>query len=103
MLQEINEITYIEIPEDPWRCLFHRVRMPIKHYLRTLVPHLMNAAKSLIPQQWQEKESSRVGIWCRKVDEIYNTEYLRFCEEEGIERFESKWKIWREFKNQGDI
>lgn len=41
----IEEITGTKIPEEPWFCLFHGVRMSIKQYKRTLLPHLLNTAK----------------------------------------------------------
>lgn len=51
VLLQIKDITNItvEIPEDPWVCLFHGTENPIKHYKNSMMPHLMNAVKRLIP------------------------------------------------------
>lgn len=47
--QIIREITNIEVPDDPWGCLFHGIRTPTRQYMRTLLPQLLNAAKRIIP------------------------------------------------------
>lgn len=98
VLQIIKNITIIEILEDLWGCLFHGIQMPTKRYMRSLVPHLLNASKSLIPKQWQELESPTMRSWFNKVNDIYNLEYLRFSGEEGWEGFEEKWRDWVNFK-----
>lgn len=43
-------ITSMRVPDDPWVCLHHGSNMPSKRYLKLLLPHLLNAAKSLIPR-----------------------------------------------------
>lgn len=53
ILQLINKVTNREILEDPWMCLFHGTENSIKQYKESVIPHLMNAAKSQIPKRWQ--------------------------------------------------
>lgn len=94
----IGEITQIAVPDDPWACLFHGLRMPTESYLRTLIPQLLNAAKSLIVRYWKEKSSPTLQEWYEKTNEIQNLEYLRYTEEE--EEYEEKWKGWQKLKAQ---
>lgn len=57
ILQLIKEITKRQILEDPWMCLLHGTESSIKPYKESVIPHLINAAKGLIPRHWQERES----------------------------------------------
>lgn len=72
--------------------------MPTKTYLRTLLPHLIDAAKSLIPKYWQTKERPKMREWFNKINEIQCLEYLRFSEGTKMGAFETKWKDWEKFK-----
>lgn len=93
----IKDITSIDIPDDPWVCLFHMSELPTKTYLKTLLPHLINVAKSLIPRYWQKKERPTMRDWFNKINDIYRLEYLRFSEGMKMAAFEMKWKAWVEF------
>lgn len=55
VLSLIKEHMTIEVPEDPLHGLFHSIKTPINQYKNSLLPHLINAAKCLIPQHWQLK------------------------------------------------
>lgn len=94
----IEEITGTKIPEEPWVCLFHGVSMSIKQYRRSLLPHLLNAAKSVIPPQWKDPESPSLKNCIGKINKIYNMEFLRFSCEIGEEGFERRWKDWVKYK-----
>lgn len=94
----IKDITGISILDDPWVCLFHISEMPNKAYLRTLLPHLLDAAKSLIPKYWRRIERPAMKDWLEKINEIHTLEYLRYSEGTKMGVFETKWKGWAEFK-----
>ena len=47
----VEEITKKKIKMDPWIVLFHGGGEGIKSYRKTLVPHLLNTAKRLIPRR----------------------------------------------------
>lgn len=71
ILQLIKEITNKEIPEDPWTCLFHGTAESAKQYKTSIVPILLNAAKSQIPKNWQIMERPKIRDWIFCVNEIY--------------------------------
>lgn len=98
ILRYIKEITSIELPEDPWIYLFHGVDIPIKEYRNSMLIHLINAAKSLIPEKWKKVNSPKIREWLDKIDEIYSMEGLRYCEEGGREGFIKRWEKWSMFK-----
>lgn len=78
--------------------LFHGLEIPIRQYRNSVIPHMMNAAKSLIPRKWQEIESPKIRDWISRVEETYNMEYLRYSGEKDMEGFTNKWKNWKMFK-----
>ena len=73
-------------------------RKVLKAIEKPLVPHLLNAAKRLIPRKWQELEGPLIWEWIDAVEETYRMEELR----EGIEGNNmaqiKKWDNWRAFK-----
>lgn len=75
--QIIGEITNTMLPDDPWSCLFHGINMSNKQYLKSLLPPLLNAAKSLIPRHWKEPIRPTMRNWCNKVNEIQNLGVLK--------------------------
>lgn len=72
--------------------------MPTGTYLRTLLPQLLNAGKSLSPRYWQERKCPTLQDWYDKTNKIQSLEYLRYSEGLEMEEYEEKWKDWLEFK-----
>ena len=72
--------------------------MPIKQYTRTLLPHFLNAAKSLIPKQWKDPKSPTVRNGLCKINNIYYIEQLMFMGEEEEGGFKLKWQDWVKYK-----
>ncbi|XP_040197491.1 olfactory receptor 5I1-like [Rana temporaria] len=75
ILTQIKVITGEEIKKDPWVVLFHGSLEGVKKYKQSLLPHLLNAAKRLIPKKWQEKESPHVWNWIDEVEETYSEKH----------------------------
>lgn len=95
----IREITHFDLPKDPKIFLFHLYDMPTKTYLRTLLPHFIDAAKTLIAKNWKRKERPTMREWFNKMNEIQELEYLRFSEGIKMEAYKIKWGVWEKFKN----
>lgn len=64
-----------------------------------MIPHLINAAKYLIPKHWQALQSPTLKEWIGRVDFIYNLEELYNCEEDRKGKFVKAWRNWMEFKS----
>ena len=99
VIELISKITKIDIPLDPWKCMFHGTHMSVKQYKKTLLPHLLNSAKSLIPFNWQKEEAPSRKDWLLKVEKIRKLEQLRTWEEEEQGNEEEIWDEWQEFKD----
>lgn len=59
---------------DPWVILFHCTDEPIGSYKKSITPHLLNAAKMLIPKYWKQQATPSLRQWLIEVDRIYHME-----------------------------
>lgn len=50
----IRKIQGTEVPNDPWVVLFHCTGESVGSYNKSITPHLLNAAKALIPKFWKQ-------------------------------------------------
>lgn len=91
-------ITNLDLPKDPRVLIFHLSEMPTRAYLRTLLPHLIDAAKSIIVKNWKRKERPSMREWINKINEIQELEYLRFSDGTKMEVYRTKWEVWEKFK-----
>lgn len=65
-------------------------------YKNTLVPHLLNAAKSLIPRLWRTPEALTMREWVVKVEQTIHTA------EDSLEVYDTLWGNWLKFKKSRD-
>lgn len=70
----------------------------VKQYKESAIPHLLNAAKSLIPKKWQKVESPKIWEWINAIEGTNNMECLRHSGEEKSEGLTDKWESWKAFK-----
>ena len=98
ILPLIKVIIKKEIIEDPWVVLFQGGEESIKEYKRSLTPHLLNAAKRLIPKKWREAESPQVWEWLESVEDTYRREEWKDGADEENADYRGKWANWFEFK-----
>lgn len=54
ILKWIEVIQGVPIPSDSWVVLFHCTGEPVGWYWRSITPHFLIAAKSLIPRFWKQ-------------------------------------------------
>lgn len=104
VLKIIQEITGVEIKEDPWVVMFHGMEGHRSKYIVSLTPILLNSAKSLIPKKWQEAEGPSIRDWLIRVNETYileagEVEESELGTETDLDR--DKWAKWITFKETG--
>lgn len=77
-LYATEDIHGFPVPNDPWVVLFHCSSEPAGRYKNSIAPHLLNAAKTLIPKYWKEPTISTNQPWFHVVDHIYYMEDLPY-------------------------
>lgn len=58
-----------EVIDDPWVVLFNCTGETVGRYKKSVTPHLLNAAKALIPRFWKQPT---IRQWLQIVDHIYH-------------------------------
>lgn len=100
VIQIIKMITGKSIPYDPWICLFHSSEGGNREYNTSIIPVLLNIAKSEIPKNWQNTEGPKVRDWLLKIQEIH---ILEKGEKDGLFKDDAsrggRWAIWTTFRN----
>lgn len=74
ILYWIEQIQGSKMSNDPWLLLFHCTDEPIGSYKKSITPHLLNAAKVLIPKLWKQQKIPSLRQWLMEVDRIYYME-----------------------------
>lgn len=74
------------------------VRINQRDHIKNLItPHLLNAAKELIPKFWKQKIPS-LRHWLVEVDQIYQMEYSTLKLKNKSELATKIWSCWFAFK-----
>lgn len=93
----IKNALQIEIPFSPEHFLLHLPTLPLSHYKKSALPHLLNAAKRLVPLYWKRPQVPTLKEWLQKVDDIREAEeWVARCKDRS-ERFDGVWAQWRRF------
>ena len=64
---------------------------------KSLLRHLLNAAKACIPLYWKQQCPPTIGCWLRKVEEMKNIEDLILTAQHNHEKFSQTWSLWNVF------
>lgn len=59
---QIKEILNIDLPASPLELLLHVPSIPLSLYRKSLLPHLLNAARRLIPVFLEKKNRYLAGL-----------------------------------------
>lgn len=66
----IKKLTLKPIASTPLQLLFHDTSSSVKTFKKSVIPHLLNAAKSLIPYFWKQSTCPSLLDWKREEDNI---------------------------------
>lgn len=93
---QINVVLDVDIPLSPVHFLLHIRTLLHSHYKQSALPHLLKAAKRLIPIYWKRAQAPNRKEWIRKVNEIMEAvEWVATCKDRW-ERFSSIWATGQE-------
>lgn len=70
----IKKITLRPIEFSPLHFLFHGMPSSASFFKRSVTPHLLNAAKILIPRFWKQSGCLTIMDWKREVEKIMEAE-----------------------------
>lgn len=71
---QIKDIMGLDVPLSPVHFLLHVPPMPVSLYKKSVLPHLLNAAKRLLPIYWKQTQILGREEWRHKVSEIREAE-----------------------------
>ena len=94
----IKKICGMEVKYDPWVCLFHGTTLSRKKYRLSLIPHLLNRAKAVIPKNWKKEKAPSVGEWLREVGRMGEMEEIWSIRNDCRPKYEEIWRGWGEFR-----
>lgn len=98
ILHWIKEIQGYEVPNDPFVVLLHCTGKSVGSYRKSITPHLLNAAKALIPRFWKQKNIPTLRQWLMEVDRIYYMEDLTLSLRNKSDYVRKIWSCWFAFK-----
>lgn len=73
-----------------------------KTYKKSIIRHLLDAAKACIPLTWKTLTPPTIGMWLRKVKEINKLEDLVLSARHQQERYFKTWSLWNVFMASGE-
>lgn len=93
----MSKFTDREIPWDPAFFLLHHNNIHRKSYRRSILPHLLNAARCCIPRLWKSSSPPSIQMWLSRVAVIARMEDLIHTNRGCHEKYLKTWFYWREF------
>lgn len=85
------------IANDPAFFLLHATDIPDKIYNRSVIRHLLDAARACIPLCWKSALPPTIDMWLRKVEDIRQLEDLIHTAQHREEIFSKTWQLWTMF------
>ena len=99
-VQRISQkFTEIQLPDDPAFFLLHSSQIPVRAYKKSVLCHLINAAKSGITLQWRDTRPPSITRWLNRVREIGAIEDLVLSARNKREQYVETWTGWNQFIN----
>ena len=94
---QIKVVTGVEIPFSPKHFLLHVPTIPIQQYKKCMLPHLLNAARRLLPVHWKTSRIPTRGEWIAGVNAVREAEdWIATCRDTR-ERFNTIWAPWSDY------
>lgn len=95
---QIHAITETELNFTAECCLLHISNYSLSRYKKSVVRHMLNTAKTIIPRQWKSTHSPTITEWLSEVDSLYKMEETVAMASERTDKFHKLWKSWFTFK-----
>lgn len=76
----------------------HHSSIPQYAYKKSLVLHLVNAAKQCIPVLWRSSDSPTVAMWFKRIDKVSELESLIHQANDNPSKYGKIWACWTHFR-----
>lgn len=96
----IHQITGIHLQLSPEVFLLHLAPMGMKKYKKSLLIHLLNAAKACIPAFWKQVDPPTVGHWLGRIREIQLMESMTQNIRTSPSTHGETWALWFEYESE---
>lgn len=93
----MQKFTDYNITNDPAFFLLHASNIPTKTYKKSVIGHLLDAAKACIPLNWKSPKPPTIDLWIKKLEEIKKMEDLIHTAQNRHEKFSNTWQLWNMF------
>lgn len=91
------QITIYSPDFTPVQYLLHHTSIPQSAYKRSLILHLINAAKFCIPIHWKDNTHPSISEWLQRIEKIADMEDLVHQTRETLKKFQKTWACWLHF------
>lgn len=99
----IHAITETELELSPECCLLHVSNYSLSRYKKSVVRHMLNAAKTIIPRHWKSTHTPTLAEWFSEIDSLYRMEETVAMAGERTDKFHKLWKSGFIFKYSDDF
>ena len=101
--QLISRITTYTPDFTAAQYLLHHSSLPQYIYKKSLMFHLINAAKLCVPIRWTQSSPPSISDWFNKIGYMAEMEELISQSKDSPKTFYEKWACWLSFKNSAEF
>lgn len=97
---QIKAILDVDLPDSPLEFLLHVPSTPLSQYRKSILPHLLNAARRLIPVHWKSTHIPGRTEWMGLIDSVMAVEeWMAKCKDK-FDKFYAIWATWIHYKSK---
>lgn len=90
----ITQVTTYNLDFTPAQFLLHFSSLPHTTYYKSLMMHMINAAKQCIPIHWNSQQIPTLKEWFTRIHKVAEIEKLILISRDTPTKFSRKWACW---------
>lgn len=98
VLQIIHKLTDVALQDNLAAILLNLTPMSCRRYRKSLLKHLLSAARACVPGAWRQQSPPAVSQWFARVCDIQRMEQLTAALGEREEEHNTRWTHWNMFR-----
>ena len=92
--QKFSEVL---LPDDPALFLLHSSEVPVQKYRKSVVCHMINAARAGVTSKWRDICPPSIAGWLKRIEEVGAMEDLVRTAQNRRIQYEEIWSGWNVF------